>query len=158
MANARILGIVAAALIGAAWVFYVAGNAAPSWIGPNGYSTGLWQTCYSGQCSQLDNSSPIDSKLQAARAFMTLACIVTPFAAGCLMFVIVMNKFESLFLWIGKGLSSVSFIFGLIGMATGISYFNSSSSVSLGAAAGVSIVGVILNFIGAIAAGFIQAA
>ncbi|CAF3967838.1 unnamed protein product, partial [Rotaria magnacalcarata] len=30
MANARILGIVAAALIGAAWVFYVAGNAAPS--------------------------------------------------------------------------------------------------------------------------------
>ncbi|CAF4286108.1 unnamed protein product [Rotaria magnacalcarata] len=83
MANARILGIVAAALIGAAWVFYVVGNAAPS---------------------------------------------------------------------------CVSFIFGLIGMATGISYFNSSSVVTLGAAAGVSIVGVILNFIGAIVAGFIRAA
>ncbi|CAF4465329.1 unnamed protein product, partial [Rotaria magnacalcarata] len=52
----------------------------------------------------------------------------------------------------------VSFIFGLIGMATGISYFNSSSVVTLGAAAGVSIVGVILNFIGAIVAGFIRAA
>ncbi|CAF2156433.1 unnamed protein product [Rotaria magnacalcarata] len=83
MANARILGIVAAALIGAAWVFYVAGNAAPS---------------------------------------------------------------------------CVSFIFGLIGMATGISYFNSEFSVSPGAAAAVSIVGVILNFIGAIVAGFIRAA
>ncbi|CAF1300647.1 unnamed protein product [Rotaria magnacalcarata] len=158
MANARILGIVAAALIGAAWVFYVAGNAAPSWTGTNGYSNGLWQTCSAGSCTKLDDFLSIDSKLQAARAFMTLACIVTPFAAGCLIFVIVMNKFESLFLWIGKCLSSVSFIFGLIGMATGISYFNSSSVVTLGAAAGVSIVGVILNFIGAIVAGFIRAA
>ncbi|CAF2161294.1 unnamed protein product [Rotaria magnacalcarata] len=158
MANARILGIVAAALIGAAWVFYVAGNAAPSWIDTNVYSIGLWQACYPGSCIKLDDFLPIESKLLAARAFMTLACIVTPFAAGCLIFVIVMNKFESLFLWIGKGLSSVSFIFGLIGMATGISSFNSPIGGTLGAAAGVSIVGVILNFIGAIVAGFIRAA
>ncbi len=88
---------------------------------------------------------------------MTLACIVIPLAVGCLIFIAITNQFDSLFLWIGKGLASVSFVFGLIGMALGINIVTSELGANLGAAGIVTIIGVILNLAGCIIAGIIPA-
>jgi len=87
---------------------------------------------------------------------MTLACIISPFAVACLIFVAITNKFDLPFLWVGKGLAGVSFVFGLIGMAVGINLAISGTGYSLGPAAIVSIIAVILNLVAAIIGGLVR--
>lgn len=94
----------------------------------------------------------------AARAFMTLACLFTPFAAAYLIFIVIMKKFSRIFVLIAPVLTAICFVFGLIGMVVGINYATDTRgmSVTLGAAAGVSIVGVILNFIALIVTALVR--
>jgi hypothetical protein len=124
------------------------------------YKMGLWQGCANSDCGGYSCSAEGGScsQQQAAQAFMTLACIISPFAVACLIFVAITNKFDLPFLWVGKGLAGVSFVFGLIGMAVGINFAINGTgySLGLGPAAIVSIIAVILNLAAAIIGGLVR--
>ncbi|CAF2990478.1 unnamed protein product [Rotaria socialis] len=178
MVSRRLLGITATILLTAASICYIACNVQSSW-GTRQYSVlhlsvGLWQGCLNRGCTMLNNHTFfrifIDWRLHTARALMALVCISTPCAVGCLIFVVVKDRFEPRFLSISKNLSVLSFVLGLIGMAIGIRFFTSGTqltlsgtniemggaSLTMGEAARNSIIGVGLNFVGALIACVIQ--
>ncbi len=102
-------------------------------FGSEGYEfkTGLWQSCETdpniGQvcvgitCPQQDDTTNICSRLLAARAFVTLACIMSGFSA-LLLFACVAtdDNIRRILLIAGKGLAFTCLIMGIIGVTVGI--------------------------------------
>lgn len=131
------------------------------------WSGGLWQACFMKKCFASGDEFWLrvffNETLHTARACMILVCIFAPFGVGCLLYIVIKNKFEPQLLWIAKILCILSFLLGLIGMATGIRYFKSVTpewksivTFSLGEAARDSIAGVIVNLLGTLIACIIQ--
>jgi len=140
-------------------------------IGGYEYTSGLWQSCetspdtkscVSVKCpSEVSGSTSVCSKILAARAFMTLACIISGIAAICSFACAVTKDSTNRILLLGtKGLVFLCLVMGIIGVAVGINATLNSGldeiGFKLGAAAIVGIVAIIINFGGAIAALFIK--
>ncbi len=123
---------------------------------------GLWRTCstssntekqcYSIQCPQTgDDTTGYCSKLLAARAFVTLACIMSGISAVLLFIsVATSDNGKQILLMAGRGLAFVCLIMGIIGVAIGINLATGISS-NWGAAAIIGIIAIIINFCGAVA-------
>lgn len=114
-------------------------------------TTGLWQGCGAGQCVSYDCSgtSSSCSKIEAGRAFMTLACIFSALSTFGTVFLIFKNENKmNVVSLIVKGLAGFTVILGLIGVAISASTLHTSGT-KLGPAAIVAIVGLILNAFGA---------
>ena len=129
-----------------------------------GVQLGLWRFCQQQQgqsiCIAFDcntdttKDSALCSKMQAARAFVTMACILSAFAAICLFTRVVeslgSNTIVSL---ISKALPILSLISGIIGVALGISFATSATlNLKIGGAAIVAIIALIVNLVGAVLA------
>jgi hypothetical protein len=129
----------------------------------NGFTLGLWQECVSlsgsSVCAAFDCSAVSQysassgcSQYLAARAFMTLACIMSALSAICLVvYIFIGDKIPSIILLATKILVGVSLLTGIIGVGVGINATSSGIGASVGAAAIVGIVGLILNLAGSIA-------
>jgi hypothetical protein len=134
-------------------------------------TVGLWQRCGTSPVPKFCDSIPcpseesgaasLCSKILAARAFMTLACIISGITAVCsFACAVTKDNTNRILLLATKGLVFVCLVMGIIGVAVG-----SNATVNpggdiikfrLGAAAIVGIVAIIINFGGAIVALFIQ--
>ncbi len=144
-------------------------------LGSEGYETtiGLWKlcgttpdekSCESIKCpSEVSELATFCSKILAARAFMTLACILSGITAICSFGSAVTNDNTNRILVLAtKGLVFVCLVMGIIGVAVGsnasLNFFGGGGEgapqFKLGAAAIVGIVAIIINFGGAIAAVF----
>jgi len=142
-------------------------------LGFGGYETtiGLWQgcvttpdekSCESIPCpSEQSGAASLCSKILAARAFMTLACIISGITAVCsFACAVTKDNTNRILLLATKGLVFVCLVTGIIGVAVGsnasLNYGGGEGEFKLGAAAIVGIVAIIINFGGAIAALFIK--
>ena len=163
--NSRTLSIVAACVLGLCFIFYVVSNAVPSWAkaSEGSFTIGLWKSCVKFNskttCANfacVGSHGGICDKIKAARAFMTLACLVSGVAVILLITMIVLNKsINSLFLLIIKILPIVCLLMGIIGVGLGADGTRSFGSLgtkklSLGPAAIVGIIGILINLVAAI--------
>ena len=164
--NKRLLAIIAASLVGVSFILYAVANGVPSWAKAEGsdFTIGLWQYCGpvslgSGTiCIGLpctSSEAPDQCKrIVAGRAFMTIACILSPIAAILLILLIVGIKMNNRMVLISiKALPTLCLVMGILGVALGgsgtIVVF--AASVKLGPAAIIGFIAVILNLVGAIA-------
>ncbi|CAF3435174.1 unnamed protein product [Rotaria socialis] len=128
---------------------------------------GLWRGCASilqlTACSNLlssctlrnGESLPLCQKMMAARAFVTIACIISGASAVCLFAYILqsINKYQKVLI-ISKILTFSSLVTGVIGIALGIVFATDNGglpikkSVSVGAI--LAILAVAMNLIGAV--------
>jgi len=129
---------------------------------------GLWRTCASAsgitQCfnfpstclDELPEALPTCHKILVARAFVTIACIISPLSALCLILCAVISTDSNrIVITISKLLPFVSLVAGIIGVAVGIVFVTSSPlpySFKLSDAAFLGITAVVVNMIGAILA------
>ena len=172
MVDSRMLSIVAACAMGLCFIFYVVSNAVPSWgqVSGGAFTVGLWQTCAqlseTKVCNRLScpsGSGSICGKIHAARAFMTLACIVSAFAVVLLLLMIfAKNSINNLLLMVSKILPFICLLMGILGVALGTSattgsQFEDGYQLELGAAAIVGIVALVINFAAGVMAFFIKA-
>ncbi|CAF1527983.1 unnamed protein product [Adineta ricciae] len=128
---------------------------------------GLWRTCDTlagikicvdlpSSCSLTKGQSEsICQKMITARAFLTLACILSGISVLCLFAGIVLTDHQQkIILLTSKILTVGSFLTGVIGLSVGIAYATSTGglplSVSLNVAAILVIVAVVLNLCAAI--------
>ncbi len=142
-------------------------------MGIEGYEStfGLWQlcsttpdtkSCDSIKCpSEVSGDASFCSKILAARAFMTLACIISGITAIWSFACAVTKDNINRILILGtKGLVFVCLVMGIIGVAVGsnasLNFGGGELELKLGAAAIVGIIAIIINFGGAIAALFIK--
>ncbi len=91
------------------------------------YKVGLWKLCTiasnSSKCVDISCSSGDNtcSEILASRAFVTLACILSPIAALCLFAsAIIANNMKRIVLLAGRGLAFACIIVGIIGVTIGI--------------------------------------
>jgi len=127
---------------------------------------GLWRTCTSppnlGQRC-VDIKCPLEgvttnacSQILAARAFVTLACIMSGFSALLLFAsVATADNIRRILLIAGKGLAFTYLIMGIIGIAVGINVTTDTkgefgTQLSWGASAIIGVIAIVLNFCGAI--------
>ncbi|CAF3740713.1 unnamed protein product [Rotaria sp. Silwood1] len=172
----RFVAIISGALLVLAFTFYVVANTVPSWAkserGPITVTYGLWKVCVGAgakpSCANVDCSmlsSARCSKMKVARAFITIACILSALAALCALICVFLSP------ELGKPLSIVTkilpfatLIAGIIGVAVDIAlafdFFSEQIGLwnkkTVGAAGIMMIVALVLNLFGAIAAIFIQ--
>ncbi|UJR11502.1 hypothetical protein I4U23_015683 [Adineta vaga] len=164
--NPRLLCIVAAGLFGLACLFYILSNALPSWATSSGtgesLSFGLWQgcvtilnqkTCLAIQCSTTEGFTPC-AKLYAARAFVTIACLMAAVTVVILLLNARNQDISNKTLLMGtKALAFFCLLMGIIGVAVGISAYmvgDSRVKPSLGVGAILGIIGIVVNLAGAI--------
>ncbi|CAF2953870.1 unnamed protein product, partial [Rotaria sp. Silwood2] len=132
-------------------------------------TTGLWRICSSApniktcvaiSCPSESDETSFCSKILTARAFVTLACILSGISAICLVvYAIQGDKTPRILLLATKGLVFACLIMGIIGVAVGINATVSGDSLiklDFGAAAIIGIVAIIINFIGAIITALIR--
>ncbi|CAF3741629.1 unnamed protein product [Rotaria socialis] len=163
----RILGIGGSLLMILACILYIVSNAVPIWgtvkVGQATNTIGLWQGCISipgyTQCSALvcllPGSTPC-IKNGAARAFVTLACIFSAVAALCLLASAILTDLSKLLAMMVKIVPFSSLLVGVIGVGVGINLVTYKTVFSIGAAAIVGILALILNLAGTILAFLIQ--
>jgi len=120
---------------------------------------GLWKSCASvfGQtvcgdytCSS-DNSSC--GKILAARAFVTIACILSIISAVSLFVSLVASdRLRSMLLLVGKLLAWICLIAGIIGVAIGIDTLTryESERVPWGASSIIGVIALVVNAVGAV--------
>ena len=125
-------------------------------------TVGLWKMCSSvlGQqiCMNYDcagsGGGSLCGKILTGRAFMTLACILSAIAVICfILSMITTDNRRSMILIAGKGLAVVCLVFGIIGVAVGISGTTDNSlgqGVNLGAGSIIGIIALIINLFAAI--------
>ncbi|CAF5086136.1 unnamed protein product, partial [Rotaria magnacalcarata] len=126
---------------------------------------GLWRACISingpTKCGNIISDCELYRgqaiqrchKMIAARAFVTIACILSALSAVCIFtYIIIQTETNQILFMISKVLPILSFIAGIIGLAVGIAFITSSDSVKLSSATFVDIVAVAINVIGAILA------
>jgi hypothetical protein len=126
---------------------------------------GLWQACglvlnekrcYALPCPEKEGViSDSCNKILAARAFVTLACIISGISALCLFLSAVTSEtVRRILLIAGKGLAFASLITGIIGVAVGINV--TTFKLKWGAAAILGIIAIVINFFGAISSVLIK--
>jgi hypothetical protein len=141
-------------------------------VGGNGVeiTVGLWKTCGSSgglkecvdiTCPQSESdTTDFCSKILAARAFVTLACIISAISALCLLISVGMiDKTRQILINVGKGLAFACLIMGIIGIAVGISVTTGTGTeakLDWGAASIIGIVLIFINLAGAILSVFIR--
>ena len=135
------------------------------------FSVGLWRSCVSVPDNKVCVNGPDPSicslitgetadvchKMIAARAFITIACIISGISAVCFfartLETINQNK---MVIMTSMGLAIGSFVAGVIGLALGITATTATGSlpvkVSINAAAILAIIAVVINLIGAVLA------
>jgi hypothetical protein len=136
-------------------------------------SAGLWRSCgsISGNtiCSDLPSScslvigesAGICHKMMAARAFVTIACIISGISAICLFACAlqIINQNQRVIM-ISKALAIGSFVMGVIGLAIGIAVTTYTGilpiKASLSVAAILAIVAVVTNLLGTVLAMMIR--
>ena len=122
------------------------------------YEYGLWKACVSfvGQSACSDYSdAAITGKLQGARAFMIMVVIASALATISILINLLLPDSNTIKDQATKFAALVAIPLGIIGVALGLSYFSGGNG-SLGAAAALGIVAVILNVAGAIVAFTVQ--
>ncbi len=140
----------------------------------DGSTLGLWQACgpvlneklcIALQCAEKEGViSNFCNKILAARAFVTLSCIISGISALCLFLSAVTSEtIRRILLIAGKGLAFASLITGIIGVAVGINVttvieIGSGTDFKLkwGAAAILGIIAIVINFFGAISSVLIK--
>ncbi len=124
---------------------------------------GLWRGCQTtpvgSRCSSTPSSCPsglpplimsICHKMMAAKAFMTFACLLSVFSVLCIFSNLTDNtNSNSMMIMACRILPGVCVVSGIIGVALGIAYINDQEVLSIGAAAILGIVAVVLNLGGA---------
>ena len=96
-------------------------------------------------------------KYQTGRAFVTLACIFSGLAALCMLAcALISTDLSKTLTLLGKILSFITVGVGIIGVAVGISAVSTGGEGSLGVAAILGIIAVIINIAGAIVSMLIQ--
>lgn len=132
--------------------------------GPDDVKAGLWRVC--GQtnfgfyacgeyiCNQLGGGLTRScDKIQAARAFVTIACILSGIAALCLLAQLVDSIGDNRLIGlISKFLPLTSLIAGVIGFAVGVAFILGDFKLTFGAAAILAVVALVTNLIGMILA------
>ena len=142
-------------------------------------SYGLWKACLTvldaSVCGNIDcpasssssssslsttyGSSETCGKFMAARAFLTLTCILTPFiGAGFFLWAFLSERLPSVVLWILKISIFACLVLGIIGVAIGIavtlkpyeSSLTTTTVLTIGPGAIVGIIAIILNLIAGI--------
>jgi len=120
---------------------------------------GLWKSCASvfGQtvcgdytCSS-DNSSC--GKILAARAFVTIACILSIISAVSLFVSLVASdRLRSMLLSVGKLLAWICLIAGIIGVAIGVDTLTryENERVPWGASSIIGVIALVVNAVGAV--------
>ncbi len=135
-----------------------------------GFTYGLWRSCPTNLISTLcfpiycgqgkSSTGSYCMKILTARAFVTLACIMSGVSALCLCLSVVTNeKIRHILLMTGKVLAFTCLIVGIIGVAVGIDVSTSNGNgqkLKLGAASIIGIIVLIINLWGAIASLFIK--
>ncbi|CAF3117039.1 unnamed protein product [Rotaria sp. Silwood2] len=171
--NTRLLSITAGSLLCLSFIFFIVSNAVPIWskftYESTEITTGLWRICSSApniktcvaiSCPSESDETSFCSKILTARAFVTLACILSGISAICLVvYAIQGDKTPRILLLATKGLVFACLIMGIIGVAVGINATVSGDSLiklDFGAAAIIGIVAIIINFIGAIITALIR--
>ncbi|CAM4959486.1 unnamed protein product [Rotaria socialis] len=94
-------------------------------------------------------------KIIMARLFVTFACILSAFGALFLLMVGISQNPNASFIMFGKACATVSFISGIVGVSLGISWAMYGGGVTVGAAAILGIVGIIISFISTVFAAMI---
>ena len=94
------------------------------------------------------------SRIIAARAFVTLACILSGISVLCLIAsAVISGDANRIAVLAAKGLVFACLIMGIIGVAVGISgtiAFRTGIKFDIGAAAIIGIIAIIINLVGAI--------
>ncbi|CAF2955200.1 unnamed protein product [Rotaria sp. Silwood2] len=86
----------------------------------------------------------------AARAFITIACILSGLSVVCLvMCAVIKTDSNHIVFMISKALPFVSFVAGIIGLAVGIAFVTAPGGRKISSAAFVGIAAVVINMIGA---------
>ncbi|CAF3412804.1 unnamed protein product [Rotaria socialis] len=141
----RILGIGGSLLMILACILYIVSNAVPIWgtvkVGQATNTIGLWQGCISipgyTQCS-------------------ALVCLLPAVAALCLLASAILTDLSKLLAMMVKIVPFSSLLVGVIGVGVGINFVTYKTVFSIGAAAIVGILALILNLAGTILAFLIQ--
>lgn len=124
---------------------------------------GLWRGCQNtadgSLCLSTTSSCPsglppsilsICHKMIAAKAFMTFACLLSVFSVLCIFSNLTDNtNSNSMTIMACRILPGVCVVSGIIGVALGIAYINDQEVLSIGAAAILGIVAIVLNLGGA---------
>jgi hypothetical protein len=117
---------------------------------------GLWKVCSPvwnlGQlCFDIQNEG---TKLLAARAFVTLACIMSVISALLLFSSVATSDYtKQILLMVGKSLAFACLIMGVVGVALGINVTTETVlhiKSNWGASAIIGVIAIVLNFCGAI--------
>ena len=125
---------------------------------------GLWRGCSTvpGAAFCLDTVSSCPSELPpslvaichkmiAAKAFMTLACLLSAFSALCIFSNLTNNtNSNSMMIMICRLLPVLCFVCGIIGVGLGIAYITDQELLKISTAAILGIAAVVLNLIGAV--------
>ena len=123
------------------------------------YTTGLWKSCMiaSGhtECDDYTCSSGNSScgKILAARAFVTIACILSIISAVSLFVSLVASdRLRSMLLSVGKLLAWICLIAGIIGVAIGVDTLTryESERVPWGASSIIGVIALVVNAVGAV--------
>ncbi|CAF1307966.1 unnamed protein product [Rotaria magnacalcarata] len=163
MARSNALGLVSCGLLGLACLMFILSNALPSWgvVKLGGVTVaegGLWRQCVKFGTNTCANrplgcsgvpSSLIGQciKLIMARVFIIFACMLSAFGALFLFMVGISQSPNASFSMFGKACAAVSLMSGILGVSLGISWAMYGGDVTVGAAAILGIVGIILSFI-----------
>ncbi|CAF1157714.1 unnamed protein product [Adineta steineri] len=166
--NFKLLLIIGGALIGAAFILFILSNGLSSWSETENdfgnITYGLWRwcnsttddtTCADISCPSEDFPSSFCNKILAARAFITLACILSGFCGTLSVIYCAISGERSArpLILTKKCLAVACLIMGIIAIAIGISATMTAQNgfkLRLGVAAILGIVGVGINLIGTV--------
>ncbi|CAF1258703.1 unnamed protein product [Rotaria sordida] len=137
-----IFGVAAGGLLLIAFIFYVVAQADESYgVLRGGRGAGLWSGTLPGNCQGDDDCH----KVKAARAFFVMATIAA-FIGALLLLYIVFRPHPKVMHYAAIAMALVSFLFGLIGWAIGMSVFVRDGR-TMGAASALGLIGWIFSLI-----------
>lgn len=119
---------------------------------------GLWKACVSintvSQCSSLRTGvlpSAQNAQMLSARSFITIACILSGFAATCVIAcLLVKEDSNGILVKLAKILSVVALVGGIIGVAAGINFTIPNSLLRINVASILGIIALVFNLVGAV--------
>ena len=120
---------------------------------------GLWRCCFSMDGESVCEGWPMKNllrsallKIQSARAFITIACILSAFTTLCsLACAFIEGNSRKMLIKTVKLLSFTTLVGGIIGVAVGITFAMPDGRFQIAVASIISIVALVFNLLGAIA-------
>ncbi|UJR32666.1 hypothetical protein I4U23_020126 [Adineta vaga] len=160
--NSQLLTTIAASLFGITCAIFITSNALRSWS-QNEYLGGLQsdpsgRVCGNISCPSKTDKTNLCAKILAARAFITLTCIISAICAAFLLYKFASKVTNEKILLIIKVLAFLCLVMSIIGVSVSIpaTTLEGSSSHSFGLASIIAIIGLIINLVGAVITLFIQ--